>query len=190
MESYSTAAISACICCGVWYLAAGTRPQVRTLLRGAAILSLILSLFQSISYLPDLSLMLPTLTLTLLALAVYTSFRRPLPPYLLSVILTGGFCIAVCAEFLDLPGLILLVQFPAIGVTLFIARKGCARLSSPGILLAAAMAAEMAALLASFSPMPLAVAGISLFSTVALLGASVAVTRISDTYISDIQPPG
>lgn len=179
-------AVLLCCTCGLtWLLASGTRPLTRTLMRLAATLYLVLAVSAPIPRMYPMALMAPTLGLPALALAVQASFRHPPRLQTILGIFAVSAVLSLAAVIADLPGLIIPPQMFAALAVLGIARKGCLRLSAPSLMLAAGALAMFAAEAALLSDLADGMAGALIFSAAGLLGLSLAVTRISDTFVPD-----
>jgi hypothetical protein len=165
-------------------LSAGARPHVRPYVRIAATAFAALA-FAALSGIAPVAVapIAGALGTPALALAVYSSFRRPVRR------IGGVGTLAVCAAFgvgaafgaeMRVSAV---TQLLAVLAMLLIARRGLMRLRAPSILLAAGSLSLLSAASALVSKDAAAFPALLLFSSAGLLGVSLAVARISDTFV-------
>lgn len=167
-----------------WLIAAGVRVQARGYLRLAAVLDAGLAVSVGTGIAPAaIAPLTGTLATVLMALAVHTSFRRSVRPAFSGLLLAVACCCAIGAAYSGEALPALAPQFAAVLAMLVIARRGLARLRAPSILLAAASLSRFAGMCALVATDDRAMVAVMLFSAAGLLGVTLAVARISDTFV-------
>lgn len=167
-----------------WWLAAGTKAGVRLYLRLAAIFYASLAVALALDFAPQfVAPLVCTLATAVLALAAYGSFRRPAKPTVVAALVGGGGLAGLVSAFLGEMLFSVLWQFVSLASILVISRRGLIRLSAPSIQLATGAVALFAAASALVLQNRAALQGLTLFSAAGLLGVTLAVARISDTFV-------
>jgi hypothetical protein len=167
-----------------WWLAAGTRYAVRGYVRAAAALYMAVALAVVFAFVPaTVAPLVASLGPVLLAFAVYASFRHPTGAgFAATAIAAAGFA-GIAAAVSGVAAFALVPQFVGIAVMLAISRRGLVRLNATGIQLAAGSAALFAAACSLILPGMEGRVAFLLFSAAGLLGVSLAVAGISDTFV-------
>jgi len=173
-----------------WLLAAGTRPLVRRYLRLAAACNISLAISTAFAIAPiAVAAIATTLTAAFLALAAYASFRRPARPAATAFVLIGAGLAGIGSAFggAVLPAVV--TQLFSILFLLIVSRRGLMRLRAPSLQLAAGGLALFGASCALVLQDKKASMAVVLFSAAGLLGCSLAVARISDTFVKRRRRP-
>lgn len=173
-----------------WLLAAGARRAARGFLRLAAALQAGLAIFACVAGMVSMVLAPLTCALAsvLLGFAVQASFRRPSGAVFATLALVVCCMAGLGAAFSGeaLPAIV--PQIAAIVAMLVVSRRGLRRLSAPSIQLAAGALALLAAAASLSGHDTNALQALLLFSAAGLLGITLAVARISDTFVKKRSP--
>ncbi len=167
-----------------WWLAAGTRYAVRGYVRAAAALYLAAMLAVVFTIVPaTVASLVAALGPVFLAFAVYASVRHPAGAGFVAAALAAAGIAGIASAVSGAMAFALVPQFAGIAVMLAVSRRGLVRLTATGIQLAAGSAALFAAACALISPGAEGMSAFLLFSAAGLLGVSLAVAGISDTFV-------
>lgn len=178
------AAVLAFGAAAAWIIAKGARPTARDYLRFAAALYATLAVSAILKLSPGaVAAIVATLGQASIALGVHASFRRPPRPGIAALALAGACIMGIGAAATGEIVLAVLPQLLCALVMLAISRRGLKRLRAPSIQLAAGAAALMAASCSLVSEDQNAFMALLLFSAAGILGTSLAVARISDTFV-------
>ena len=178
------AAVLVLAAAAAWIVAAGARPLVRDNLRFAAALYAALAIGAALRIAPvAVAPIVTTLAAALLAFAVYASFRRPAKPAFAALVLAVCCIAGIASAYSGEAAFAIVPQLLCIFAMLGIARRGLMRLRAPSIQLACGGAALFAASCSLVSRDNNALMALLLFSAAGLLGVSLSVARISDTFV-------
>jgi hypothetical protein len=165
-------------------VAAGTRGEVRAYLRFAAALAAALALAAGFDIAPvAVAPISATLGAALLAFAVYASFRRSPPPRFAAGALALAALAGIAAAFTGETVLAIVPQLVCILALFGISRRGLRRLRAPSIQLAAGAAALLAGVAVQAALSGAGMMALLLFWAAGLLGVTLSVARISDTFV-------